>query len=115
MQTRRNGRFIRNSIHDRVHHMISSWASSVLIQLGSSEGIGYTIAILQDYSGLPPHSLIPKGVKFTSADDLAIENWLSQTKPKIQKATIDKYIERKPINKNQATEILKDAARFLYS
>jgi len=109
-----NGRFRRSSIHERIHSMIVTWASNVLIQMGSSEGQGYTIAFLQEYSGLPPHSLIPKGVRFTSADDLAIQNWLASTDDRIRALVKEKYLEHNRINKNQSTEILRDAARFLY-
>jgi len=113
-QKRRNGRFSRNTLHDRAHNIISAWASNVLIQIASSEGLGYTIGILQDYSGLPPHSLIPKGVKFTTPDDLMVENWFSDAPEKIRKWTIMKYIDRRSINKNYETEILKSASKSIF-
>lgn len=113
-QKRRNGRFSRNALHDRAHTIISSWASSVLIRIASSEGLGYTIGILQDYSGLPPHSLIPHGVNFTSPDELLVENWLSAAPENIQKWTITKYIARRSLNKNYHTEILKSAAKSIF-
>jgi hypothetical protein len=109
-----SGRYKRNSVDDRIHQMIQSWASHILTRLGTSEGQGFSIGILQDYSGLPPHSLIPKGVEFTSPDDIAIENWVFQAPYQIQVNVRKKYLEAQKIKPSLHTELLKNAARYLF-
>jgi len=86
-----------------------------MIKNGTSEGMGYTMVISGESSGLPPHSLIPKGVKFTSPDDLAVENWFNQASKTIQKNTKAMYIEGKKISKDQHSFLLKSAAKWLFN
>jgi len=109
------GRYMRQSKHDQVHSMLMTWASHIRLLTGTSEGQGYTIGILQDYSGLPPHSLIPKGIEFTSPDDRAIDNFLSQTTEKYRELVKIGYLEGKRLNRYSQKELLTVAAKWLYS
>jgi len=91
-----------------------TWASHIRLLTGTSEGQGYTIGILQDYSGLPPHSLIPKGIEFTTSDDLAIEGWLSQTTEKYRELVKAGYIDGKKISWYKQDQLLEAACKWLY-
>lgn len=106
---------MRQSREQQVHNMLVTWAGHLIARLDSSEGLGYSIGILQDYSGLPPHSLIPKGVKFTSPEDIAVENWLMQAPENIQENTIIKYVDRKPLTARLHTELLVNARKYLFT
>ena len=109
-----NGRFRRSSENDIAHSMLTTWAAHILLMYGSSEGQGYTIGILQDYSGLPPHSLIPKGVEYTSQDDIRINNWLEQTRGKIRENVYKYYLFNQRITKDQHNYLLGHAANFIF-
>lgn len=115
MRSSVTGRFKRRAPHDKVHSMLMTWASHIRLQTGTSEGQGYTIGVLQDYSGLPPHSLIPKGIEFTTPEDLAIEGWLSQTTEKYRELVRLGYIEGRKLNRYRQTELLETACKWLYS
>jgi len=92
-----------------------TWASHIRLLTGTSEGQGYTIGILQEYSGLPPHSLIPKGIEFTTADDLAIENFLTQTTEKYRELAKVEYLDGKKINRYRHNELLETAYKWLFT
>ena len=95
--------------------MLMSWASHILVMQGSSEGQGYTIVLLDvTGGGLPPHSLIPRGVEYTTPEDIAIGEWLQQASKKIRENTQKKYLEHKSITKDQHYWILKSASKWLY-
>ena len=95
--------------------MLMSWASHILVMQGSSEGQGYTIVLLDvSGGGLPPHSLIPKGVEYTTEDDIKINDFLMQASRKIRENTQKKYLEHKQITKDQHYWILKSASKWLY-
>ena len=70
------GRYRRRDRHNQVHSMLMSWASHLLVMQGSSEGQGYTIVLLDvTGGGLPSHSLIPRGVEYTTEDDMRINEF----------------------------------------
>ena len=110
-----SGKFMRQRPHDRVHCMFMTWASHVRLLTGTSEGQGYTIGILQEYSGLPPHSLIPKGIEFTTPEDLAVENFLSQTTDKYRELVKEGYLDGKRLNRHKHRELLETAHKWLFT
>ena len=94
--------------------MLMSWASHVLLRMGSTADQGFAACFLADYTGVPAHSQIPSGIEFTSGDDLAIESWLTQTTRTIQDNTIKKYIKKEIISRDQSYKILKSAKCWIY-
>lgn len=111
---RRNGQFKRSNIHEKVHAMIVSWASDILIFYQSSEAQGYIVSLLQDYTGQPGKSVIPAGVRFTTADDLLIRRWIEQESTIVQKHVIAKYLLKQQITRDQQYYILQRASKFLF-
>ena len=109
------GRYMRRDPVQRVHEMLVTWAAHITIRYQSSEGQGFSIGLLQEYSGLPPHSLIPKGVEFTTPEDIEVENWLMQATEKIQENTIRFYVDKKPVSKYLHNQLLENARRYLFS
>jgi len=82
---------------------------------GSSEGQGYTIVSLEPRGGgLPPHSLIPRGVEYTTEDDMRINEFLMQASMKLRENAQKKYLEHKSISRQQHYWLLKSACKFLY-
>jgi hypothetical protein len=95
--------------------MFCNWASHRLLMYGSSEGLGFQVGFLQDYSGLPAHSLIPRGVEYTTPQDIAIENFIEQTTDKYREYIEIKYINGKPLSKYKHNNLLDEAVRFLFA
>jgi len=93
--------------------MFVSWASHVRLAAGSSEGQGYTIGMLQDYSGLPACCLIPK-IEFTSPDDLAIESFLSQTTVKYRNLVKQGYIDGRRLTRYKQSDLLETTRKWLF-
>lgn len=95
--------------------MLMSWASNILVLQGSSESLGYTIVMLDLPGGsIPPHSLIPRGVEFTTPEDIALNEWVMQAPRKVRENTKKKYLEHKSITKDQHYWLLRSATKWLY-
>ena len=95
--------------------MLMSWASHIMVLQGSSEGQGYTIVVLDaGGSGVPPHSLIPRGVEYTTEDDRKINEWILQCPKKIRKNVQLKYLDHKQISRDQHYWLLRSACKWIY-
>jgi len=95
--------------------MLQNWANNVLVLQGSSESIGYTIVVLDAAgSGIPPHSLIPRGVEYTTEADRKINEWIIQASKRIRENTKRKYLEHKSITRDQHYWVLRSACKWLY-
>ena len=109
------GKYVRQPPRQKAHSMFMTWASHIKIMLGTSEGQGYSIGLLQEYIGLPPHSLIPKGLEFTTSDDLAIQNFLSQTTEEYRILARRKYLDGEIINRYRHEALLESAYKWLFT
>jgi len=95
--------------------MLQNWASNILLLQGSSESLGYTVVILDAAgTGIPPHSLIPRGVEYTTESDIKINEWILQAPKKIRINTQLKYLEHKKISRDQHYYILRSACKWIY-
>ena len=108
------GRFRRNSDTDRVHCMLQTWASEVILSLTTSQGQGYAIMLIGEGCGLPPHSLIPFGLQYSSDDSKRVEDWLWQASDVLRRNTVRIYIEHQKHSKDQKNYLLNEAAKFIF-
>ena len=102
------------SKYDRAHSMLVTWASHIRLITGTSEGQGYQISILQEYSGMPPHSLVPR-IEFTTPEDRAINNFLEQTTDKYRNLVKTGYLEGKRLNRRHHQELLETVSKWLFT
>ena len=109
-----NGRFRRSTDTDRVHCMLQTWASDVILSLSTSQGQGYAVMLMGEGSGLPPHSLIPVGVNYTSDDTKLIEAWLWQASDVLRHNAVRIYIDRAKHSRDQKNYLLNQAAKFIF-
>jgi hypothetical protein len=106
---------MRRDNHMRAHEMLCTWASHKLLLSGTSQGQGYQIGDLKDYSGLPAHSLIPLGVEFTTPEDIAISNFIDQTTDKYREYIEIKYLNALPLSKYKHNNLLDAVVRYLFT
>ena len=105
---------MRRDSHLKVHDMFCTWASHLAIQLGTSEGQGYSIGDMREYAGMPATSKIPKGIEYTTPEDIAITNFLQQTTYKYREYCQIKYLEGKQLSPYKHKDLLAVACKWLF-
>jgi len=109
-----NGRFSRSCDADRAHSMIQDWASDVILSLSTSQGHGYAVMLMGEGSGIPPHSLIPVGINFSSRETKLVYQWLWQASDLIRNNTVKIYLLHERASRDQRNYLLNKAAKYFF-
>lgn len=109
-----NGRFSRSCDTDRAHWMIQGWASEAILSLSTSQGQGYAVMMMGEGSGIPPHSLIPVGINFSSRETKLVDQWLWQASDLIRNNTVKIYLLHERASRDQRNYLLNKAAKYFF-